>query len=92
MLLAGLLIVAAADVFEAVASLDLGQAYGVKVLVAASLLALAATALGILAGLERLPGWAGGAASLSAYALLAAGYHAARRAAARPQAQPGGQQ
>jgi len=86
--LAAAVLLAAPDIFEAVASFDLGQTLNARVLTLASLALLAATPLGAASSFVQQLARAGQLASLAALALLAAGYHVARDAALR--SSPGG--
>ena len=81
MVLAGLVLVLAADVFEAVATLDLGQIYGVKILSIASLLLLTNTALSAVTNFVQLPAWIPPLVALPTFAMLTAGFHSARKTA-----------
>jgi len=79
--LVGLVVLAASDIFEAIASFDLGHMLNTKLLMAASLAFLASTMLGMASSRALQPTQVRQVASLAVLALLAAGYHLARGAA-----------
>lgn len=83
-ILIGSVVTASADIFEAVATLDLGQLFNVRLLTIASLVFLASSLLGAASTTAQQLQYVSHAASLAAFALLTAGYHLARGVAAAP--------
>ncbi len=87
-IVAGLVTVAAGNVFEGVASFDLGLLTKERALAIGSLLYLAAAAASVLSQVGRALESVSSAFSLAANVLLAAGYHAARKHFTVPPPQP----
>lgn len=86
--IAGVVVMAAGNVFEGVASLDLGLLTKERVLAIGSLLYLAAVVVSVLSQASRALGGISSAVSLVSNMLLAAGYHAARKCFIVPPPQP----
>ncbi|MEM4548150.1 MAG: hypothetical protein QXP94_05515 [Thermofilaceae archaeon] len=87
-ILTGVLIMATADFFEAVATLDLSLLYKVGILKVASILYLATTGVGVVAQATASAGLWSSLLSLTVFALLMIGYHAAANTVRRQLLQP----